>query len=446
VRRHKEWEAKLRRDYYGYLQTREPQAETFEQHLERYGFLARIGVGATPQELEELQALAGVSLPPELREFYTFFGELQVSNPGESAISLFSVPELMRRLRLQGGWQRFRSLGLIHMMNASWENHRPELEPESGLLDAEEIGRLNAAYTCVGWITDGTGEGFHYIYFDRAGAFGTVYYHQDEFDELYSESLMPMQSRSPANSTLSSIVTADLRRFVPQVEGRRDDRLQGARRGGWRVMSPAAFAGLIRDEGAKLGELHAQVHRTFLQRDRDAQSRLEWERACEAFHHYASRMDSCIELARRKRRYSEKRLLEFVVCFLEVDPWFRDSGYLKEIFLTRLKRSDLDEETQERLRRVLLDAVARRGTREFKRYCRLAAVIADEELVSALEEAGESPKGAVASRARFMLGVVRQRQRERAATEVQDAGKPESSQLRSTASPVLAGCHPTGKA
>jgi phage-related minor tail protein len=59
----------------------------------------------------------------------------------------------------------------------------------------------------------------------------------------------------------------------------------------------------------------------------------------------------------------------------------------------------------------LLDAVDRRGTREFKYYCRLAAVIADEDLVSALERASESAGGAVASRAKRMLGVIRQRQR-----------------------------------
>ena len=172
------------------------------------------------------------------------------------------------------------------------------------------------------------------------------------------------------------------------------------------------FTELIAEEGAKLGELHAQVHRTFSRRDRDSKSHVEWERACYAFRSYVSPMDSYIERARRKARYSE-RLLEFVVCFLEVDPWFFGSGYLKENFLTRLKQSDLDEATKGRLRRVLLDAVDRRGTREFKRYCRLAAVIGDEDLVSALEKASENTDGAVASRAKFMLGRIHQRQGER---------------------------------
>jgi len=170
------------------------------------------------------------------------------------------------------------------------------------------------------------------------------------------------------------------------------------------------FTELITEEGAKLGELHAQVHQTFLQRDRDAKSRSEWERACNAFHSYVSRMNHYIERACKTGRYDEKNLLEFVVCFLEVDPWFYRSGYLKETFLTRLKRSDLNDALKERLCIVLADSVHRRGTREFKYYCRLAAVPGGEGLVSALEKVSESTDSAVAYRAKSMLRVIRQRQ------------------------------------
>lgn len=176
-------------------------------------------------------------------------------------------------------------------------------------------------------------------------------------------------------------------------------------------MSHVDFTELIAEEGAKLRGLHAQVHRTFLHRDSDAKSRLEWERACDAFHSYISRLNPYIERACKKVRYADKNLLEFVVCFLEVDPWFFRSGYLKQIFLTRLKRSDLNEATKGRLRSVLLDAVNRRGTREFKYYCRLAAVIGDEGLVAALEKASDDSDCAVANRAKLMLGTIRQRQR-----------------------------------
>src|SRR5262245_27006935 len=153
-------------------------------------------------------------------------------------------------------------------------------------------------------------------------------------------------------------------------------------------MGHADFTKLITEEGAKLEELYVQVRRT------------------------ESRLDPYIKRACKYKmgRYVKKDLLEFAVCFLEVDPWFYRSGYLKQIFLSRLKRSDLDEAIKGRLRMVLLDAVDRRGTREFRYYCRLAAVIGDEDLVAVLEKASESSGGAVASRAKLMLSTIRQRQ------------------------------------
>ncbi len=80
--------------------------------------------------------------------------------------------------------------------------------------------------------------------------------------------------------------------------------------------------------------------------------------------------------------------------------------------LTKLKQPDLGEETKERLRAVLLDAVERRGTREYRYYCRLAGVLADEPLISALEDACERTGTAVASRARMMLETIHARKQQ----------------------------------
>jgi hypothetical protein len=174
-------------------------------------------------------------------------------------------------------------------------------------------------------------------------------------------------------------------------------------------MSHIDFATLIAQEAAKLEALHVEVHWTFAHRDRNAESRLAWQRACDAFHSHVSALDPYLERACNKERYTKQDLVEFAVCFLEVDPWFFRSGYLKQILLTRLKQSDLGETAKGRLRSVLLDAVARRGTREFRYYCRLAAVIADQGLVAALEIARQG-SGASASRARLMLDVIRQKE------------------------------------
>jgi hypothetical protein len=164
----------------------------------------------------------------------------------------------------------------------------------------------------------------------------------------------------------------------------------------------------------RLEALHAEVGRTAKTRDRDAVSHREWRQACDAYHSFESPLDPYIRQACEDSLYTDKNLIEFVVCFLEVDPRFFRSGYLKQMFITRLKRSELDEATKRRLRIVLLDAVARRGSREFKHYCRLASVIADHGVVVALESATRAGEGPAESRAKLMLSAIKQKERRRA--------------------------------
>ena len=169
------------------------------------------------------------------------------------------------------------------------------------------------------------------------------------------------------------------------------------------------FTQLIRDESAALRALDERVHATCRTSDSDRRARDAWSQACHEFHTYVSRLDPYLQRAFQDRRYADQELIEFVVCFFEVDPYFFRSGYLKQDLLTRIKRSELKEPDKRRLRAVLIDAVNRRGTREFKYYGRLAAAIADEGLRTQLEAIASGNPSARSSRARLMLTRIRQR-------------------------------------
>lgn len=166
------------------------------------------------------------------------------------------------------------------------------------------------------------------------------------------------------------------------------------------------FTQLILDEAAKLQQLHATVHTTWAHRDRDARFRRVWSDACDAFHTYVSAIDRYLDRACDEKRYTDREVIEFSICFLEVDPWFFRSGFLKQELLTRLKRTELDKSAKERLRAVLIDAVNRRGTREFKYYCRLAVRLATSDLVKLLRVASVGQDRARASRARMMMSYI----------------------------------------
>ena len=163
---------------------------------------------------------------------------------------------------------------------------------------------------------------------------------------------------------------------------------------------------LITQEADKLNKLHKKVHETFRFRGEGEKGYRAWEEACKLFHEYKSPLDEYFEKACNCEKFDDKDLLEFVVQFLEVDPWFFRSGYLKEIFLTKIKRSNISVKTKTRLRNILMDAVNKRGAREYKYYCRLAVQVADENIIDFLKEAEKSDGARRKNRALLMLDYI----------------------------------------
>ena len=194
-----------RKEYYDYLVEKEGQSdETFEQHLERYGALVRMGPPATAAQVDAVRQMSAVPLPADLVAFYGEVGSF--SGGAWVGDSVVHAPEALLAAHAADApkWQALASIGLVDRIRSSWGNDRFEFDPASGEgLTADEVARLNAAYSIVGWRSLDAGEAFEYLYFDAQGRFGTVYYHQDAFDELYTDSLKPMLERSPASATFS---------------------------------------------------------------------------------------------------------------------------------------------------------------------------------------------------------------------------------------------------
>jgi len=74
----------------------------------------------------------------------------------------------------------------------------------------------------------------------------------------------------------------------------------------------------------------------------------------------------------------------------EVDPWFFRSGYIKAELVKHLSRFPLSNDQCKRLRSVILRKIHGRDVREFRSYCRLAAVVADHVFVQAVAELAAS--------------------------------------------------------
>ncbi len=164
------------------------------------------------------------------------------------------------------------------------------------------------------------------------------------------------------------------------------------------------FYAQIRDFEKTKNALQKDVHETYEKRHKNPSA---WNEACERFHTFTSPMEDYLEKIYENKKIVDPILSEFGICFLETDALFFRSGYIKAGILKRIKRSKLDDTQLDRLRKVLMNAVKRRGFREYRYYCRLAIVIANRELINFLLEFIKNGDKKQKSRAKLMFETIK---------------------------------------
>lgn len=104
----------------------------------------------------------------------------------------------------------------------------------------------------------------------------------------------------------------------------------------------------------------------------------------------------------------DARGVEMAIEFLEADPWFFRSGYIKANLARFLKHVPLSNQQVRRLEKVLLKIVDERNTQEFRNFCRLARIVATHALKEALKERLTDEKNDRRLRATWMLFAIEQ--------------------------------------
>jgi len=141
---------------------------------------------------------------------------------------------------------------------------------------------------------------------------------------------------------------------------------------------------------------------------RDAEVRAVWNEALSKFwmaRERATPPGFWDDFERLKQR--DINGLESGIAFLEADPYFFRSGYIKEWISTFVRRLPLDDSQQQRLRRVVLHIVETRDGREFRFFCRLARRVADDELRHELQKLLQHEDRDIRRRATWMLNYCR---------------------------------------
>jgi len=174
-----------------------------------------------------------------------------------------------------------------------------------------------------------------------------------------------------------------------------------------------------------VNRLHHQVHTTFANRDKSEKERKAWEEATSVWHSSDCPTDKLWrEQFRADLRASVPYAIEEAILFLEVDPWYFRSGYLKQRLIRGLKAATLKNRDRIRLWNVCWNAAAGKNRQEFRSYCSLAAIVGDAELIRLLEEIPEHRNIAADGKFRYMAAFLRENTKKANKPEMTTPRKP----------------------
>jgi hypothetical protein len=131
------------------------------------------------------------------------------------------------------------------------------------------------------------------------------------------------------------------------------------------ALDDAVRAKIVADS-AELVRLHQAIRDTFARRSLSRHEHEEWSKACAKFHsEYANLFYPGGDERWDKFLNGDSAEIETAVLFLDVDPYFFRSGYMKEVIWTRLKKFDLSAPQRTRLEAIAIAYLHRRIRRDF---------------------------------------------------------------------------------
>lgn len=166
------------------------------------------------------------------------------------------------------------------------------------------------------------------------------------------------------------------------------------------------------NRGRAVNEAQAEIHAAFkevVNRNDSSDPRTKrWLEAINAFGVARSRVyPEDLRLVEQGVLPASEADTADILDFLEADPVFYGSGYMKEGLLSALKKRSFEQHEVQRLQAIILSIVRKTDRREFRRYCRVATTVDDERLRDELKALELADDPDIQRRAGWVLAALR---------------------------------------
>lgn len=176
-------------------------------------------------------------------------------------------------------------------------------------------------------------------------------------------------------------------------------------------MTQKKFYSLIVDNAKTIDELHNNIHETYKNKGKNALAHTE---ACRLFHESFDLLafPGGLEDGLKLLKEHDPAAIEKAIEFLDADPYFHGSGYIKIDLLKLLKNVVLNKKQIIQLQDILIRVITKPSRQEYRDYCRLARKIFDAAFYDQVQEIiQQSNDSQAVSRAQLMLNAIEQEMR-----------------------------------
>jgi hypothetical protein len=157
----------------------------------------------------------------------------------------------------------------------------------------------------------------------------------------------------------------------------------------------------------RVNEKDRDLRLRFELRDRDDQSRRDWERDAEDFKAELDSLYAPITAALSRVRGGERTAIDQVLDFLEADPWCFRSGYMKSKLMHAIANGpELQGESRRRAQRVVIRRLLAPQPGLQRHARRLAAAVWDDTLRNKVLDLAAQPAGRTRAEAECLLAAV----------------------------------------
>jgi hypothetical protein len=170
-----------------------------------------------------------------------------------------------------------------------------------------------------------------------------------------------------------------------------------------KIMKKNSLTKLILDNAQTITKMSEDIDRTFKAKDTNPKA---WDNATRLFHDNYDRLafPGGLEHGLSLLKNQDPTTIATAISYLEADPYFFRSGYIKENILRLLKKVTLSKKQIAELQEILIDAITNNNRREYQEYCKLARIIADEPFRHQIQDIiQQSDDATIRQRAQQML-------------------------------------------